>query len=227
RGCRRPAGPARKGQSNSYEGASQSLRIPVRLPIGPQCDSLQSAPEVERLRKQLRNVRMPPRLTFATGAGDRNIMPGERRSLGDRLAAPAAGHHRLRAASLRVPGHDDMGHLVEPESLLRRGQRRLLRTDAKPVAGIFHIRPDRNGAIRPGDCAADPKTGIRRIRLAGRLPRERHEGFDVVHWVLAEGRSIRRASQTSSRMTGGTNTIDSTTLASAWPASNSPIGRTP
>jgi len=158
---------------------------------------------------------VPPRLAFAACTSHGNVVPGERSCFGNCLAAPATGHNRLGPAALRPTGDDDMGDCIEPESLLRGSKRCLLRADAEPVAGVLHIRPDRHQSVRPGDRATDMEMRIGSIRPSRRLPRKGNQSLDLAHLAISAGWSIRRASQTSSRITGGTSTIDSTTLANA------------
>lgn len=170
---------------------------------------------------------MPPRLAFAACTGHGNVASSKRSCFGNCLAAPATGHNWLGSAALRPTGNDDMGDSIEPKGLLRGSERCLLRADTQPVAGIFHIRPDRHLSVRPSDRAADMEMRIGSMRPSSRLPCKGNQFLDLAHLAISADWSIRRASQTSSRITGGTSTIDSTTLASAWPSSNSPIGRTP
>ena len=108
-----------------------------------------------------------------------DVEAGQVRRLVDRLAAAAAGRHRIvagqRAVRDMAAGDGDPRHLVEPERLARGGQRGNLGADAEPVAGILHIRAGDDLAVDRLDRAADAEPRIRRIGLerggAGRSTR--------------------------------------------------------
>ncbi len=115
------------------------------------------------MRDQFGNRVALDRGAVATGAEDLDVAATELRGFEDRLAAAAARRADHVATS---PDDREARDLVEPERVLRGGQRALLGAQAEPVAGVFHIRAGDDGAFHRFDCAADAELGIRRIGLA-------------------------------------------------------------
>src|SRR6478672_10198309 len=99
-------------------------------------------------------------------------------------------------------GHRDPGDAVEPEGLLRRRQGRDLAADAEPVAGILHVRADRDLAVHRFDRAADAEPGIRRIGAQRGPARAFDEGIAAAHrnGGSSKLRSLREWSWTPSRL---------------------------
>src|SRR5665213_1081645 len=100
-------------------------------------------------------------------------------------AAPARSDQSLTpenpARPDMAPGNGNSGDPIEPERLLGRGQRGELCADSEPIAGILHIRPDRDLAVDRFDRAADAESGIGRV--SGQSGRAR-----LIHQLLRAAR---------------------------------------
>lgn len=107
-------------------------------------------------------------VAVAAGAKNFNVPAAELRGFEDRLTATSAWRDRLLARQIagnRTPGNRNASHLIEPERMLRCGQRALLGADAEPIAGVFHVCPCDHLPIDTLDRAADVETGVGGIRL--------------------------------------------------------------
>src|SRR6185369_1446901 len=89
---------------------------------------------------------------------DLDVAAAQLSRLEDRLAAAAA---RGADDCSGPASHGDPRDLVEPERVLRRCERALLRAEAEAVTGVLHIGARDGLAIHRLDRAADLKTRVR------------------------------------------------------------------